>query len=200
MIQLIKLQDKFILVSDEKIIHNATIYCEKTGLINASVCGVLPVNPRLVIAGIEDTPSIDFSILSEEDCKKIGYVSEDRMIVAAQQYALDKCQDNMSALTKVKVAWEEGFKTAQSLNDNMFSLENMNEAFRLGHDVEREDCKENYLNYIQSLKQNSWQVEIEVECAYGDECPSKGSYDSQYLCKVVPKITDNNSIKITKIV
>lgn len=61
---------------------------------------------------------------------------EDRKIVAAQQYALSKCgAGEMSSLTKVKLAWENGFETAQLLSDNAdkkFTEEDMLEAFRIG--------------------------------------------------------------------
>ena len=36
---------------------------------------------------------------------------EDRKEVAAQQYALDKCQDDVSQLIRVKDAWVNGFET-----------------------------------------------------------------------------------------
>lgn len=44
---------------------------------------------------------------------------ETRKIVAAQQYALAKCgAGEIGSLTKVKVAWENGFETCQSLQGN----------------------------------------------------------------------------------
>ncbi len=41
----------------------------------------------------------------------MGSKMEERKVVAAQQYALDKCQSDPSQLIKVKSAWENGFET-----------------------------------------------------------------------------------------
>ena len=50
--------------------------------------------------------------------------------------------------------------------------------------------------YIQSLTQK--ELYVEVDCEYGDNCPSKGAYDKQYLCKIIPRITDNKIKAIWK--
>lgn len=69
------------------------------------------------------------------DVKETDENLENRKIVAAQQYALKNCQDNMGSLTKVKLAWENGFETAQSLEgnaDKKFTLDDMRKAFNEG--------------------------------------------------------------------
>lgn len=48
---------------------------------------------------------------------------EKRSILAAQQYAIDKSQDSMASLTKMAVAWKNGFETA--LTVKQFTLEDM---------------------------------------------------------------------------
>ncbi len=44
-------------------------------------------------------------------------VSEDNLIVFAQQYALDKCQDNMGCLTKVLNAFIAGYTQANKFGE-----------------------------------------------------------------------------------
>ena len=93
--KLIKLKDKFILVSDEEIkesdlcldINSNHIFeCWK----NRPNDGIyewknnlswvrLHKNCKEVIAGIPELPSIDFSLLSEEDCKTIGFVDIEKL-------------------------------------------------------------------------------------------------------------------------
>lgn len=40
--------------------------------------------------------------------------------------------------------------------------------------------------FIKNLKCES--VEVESYCSYGDDCPSEGAYDKQYLCNIVYRI------------
>lgn len=94
---------------------------------------------------------------------------ENNMIVAAQQYAIDKCRNNMSALTIVKVAWESGFKAAQ---EHMYSVSDMHKAYIEGtnegaqyNDLIHNDDKEalqkfdkqpnkRFKKFIKSIKQS----------------------------------------------
>ena len=49
------------------------------------------------------------------------------------------------------------------LGDKKFSEENLDKAFELGWYIEREDCKEKYLAYKQSLQKSGWEVEFVME-------------------------------------
>lgn len=40
------------------------------------------------------------------------------------------------------------------------------------------------------------EVDIEITCLYGDNCPSKGAYDKQHLCKIGIKVDSNNCVII----
>lgn len=53
--------------------------------------------------------------------------------------------------------------TASELNDKSFTIEQMYKAFELGGYIENEDFKDNFQEYLQSLKQKERKVEIEID-------------------------------------
>jgi hypothetical protein len=56
-----------------------------------------------------------------------------------------------------------GFQDCLELNkDKVFTAEDMNKAFNLGKDVEREDCNDNFQKYLQSLQQLN-EIEVGIE-------------------------------------
>lgn len=160
------------------------------------------VYAKKIIAGIEGLPRIDWNGLEEE----FGWVDVEKL--AEEQYPYQKTPVSNYAQdlnSDKKIGFIKGFKKAQSLNDKKFSLEDMKKAvFKVYKNGIRspKEGKQSFneiLNeIIQSLQQPKvLDIEVEMECAYGDECPSKGDYLKQHLCKIQPKIT-NNSIKIIK--
>lgn len=42
------------------------------------------------------------------------------------------------------------------------------------------------------------EVDIEITCLYGDNCPSKGAYDKQHLCNLGIKLDSSNCVIISK--
>lgn len=109
MIKLVKLQDKFILVSNEI----AGYTYNKPTWNSDNRIGLSENNQsKKIIAGIKDLPSIDFSLLSEEDCKKIGWVDVEKLC---------PCIGN-----DFRFEWISGFKIAQFLNDKLFRMNIMN--------------------------------------------------------------------------
>lgn len=222
-IKLIKLTDKFILVSDDYakfgdyIHYNGEI--EKviyTDFIT-QMYSIYPGNRTpmcqhrdttlwdKVIAGISELPQIDFSLLSEEDCKTIGWGDVEKLANnTIESYYGDKTAEIGSM---ARSYWEtqiigfiEGFKAAQSLNKE-FSLEDMRKAILFGVNItvpisEFTNSEFNLVEkFIQSLQQTIWDVEIEVECGEARQCECIGNIN---CLKPQSKIT-NNSIKITKI-
>lgn len=89
-------------------------------------------------------PNIDIPKVVDEDT---------RVIVMAQQYALDKCQDNMSALTKVKLAVEYGYDKSQETHP--FNLDDIKKAIEDFHKMNmayltgKEDDNLNIEDFIQ---------------------------------------------------
>jgi hypothetical protein len=153
---LIVLKDNLVLVNDDKI-EKGWFITKDFVLYNINKDNELNIGDgdKKVIA---KSPNIK---LSSQLSEKIGYVGEDNIIVMAQQYALDKCQDNMSALTKVKNAVEYGFEKAQELNKNKYSIDDIIRAFEAG-EFNQANIKYPSITpeeYIQSLQQpKSYQV------------------------------------------
>ena len=90
---------------------------------------------KKIIAGIPELPSIDFSGLTEEECKRIGWVDVEKL--ANDWYeslfndferveGKDKIIDlkRIDSITKFK----KGFKTAESLNEKKFSEDDLKNA------------------------------------------------------------------------
>jgi len=72
-----------------------------------------------VIAGCKGVPDIDYSALSDEDCKKIGWVDVEKFF---------EIQFGVPLNNNAKIRFEgfiEGFKTAKSLNDKKWSDEDV---------------------------------------------------------------------------
>lgn len=70
-----------ILVSDEEIKDGDSLYYATTNVILKNYVSETPrrKDDYKIIAGIPELPSIDFSALSEEDCKKIGWVDIEKL-------------------------------------------------------------------------------------------------------------------------
>lgn len=156
-----------------------------------------------IIAGIHGLPSIDFSALSEEDCKKIGWVDVEKL-------AMKECVCGTGDCSHVK-SYIRGFKAAQALNEKKFSGEDVRKAIEMAREIIdgkevfelegilglTEVCTHNCSVHsvdkiIQSLSQPKvFDVEVEME-AY------KVNGMSDEASSWRPKIT-NNSIKVTKV-
>ena len=168
---------------------------------------------QLIIAGIPELPSIDFSALSDEDCKKIGWVDVRKI---AQKYREEKREQiiigkdkvqGITACLHAEQGYFDGFKTAQSLNDKKYSEEDMRKAlWELGdvlfnnnqHGIKEDEPKKYFDTIIQSLSQPKvFNIEVEMDFGVKDS-GVYGSSSSSNISPIKPKIT-NNSIKITKI-
>ena len=202
--KLIKTQDKFILVSDEEIKEGEIlpyvmkwengyeIFNTNNGIRKSKLNRAYKI-----IAGIPELPSVDFSLLSEADCKEIGWADVEKL---AREYA-DFAMEEMQWANRMKRAtissFTHGFKTAQSLNDKMFEVKEVVELCKILISNPFEKCGKTYQeltdSYIQSLQQTSWDVEVEME-----KVGSTKDGLEPWINIYKPKIT-NNSIKIVKI-
>lgn len=144
-----------------------------------------------IIAGIPELPSIDFSALSEEDCKKIGWIDVKKLA--------DKESDKHFLFCKGEYlqGFIEGFKTGQYLSDKKFSEEELldwieKHKYTWGiYNGNTAISYEGLKNFIQFLFQPKvFDVEVEMEDFYDE--------DNNMKVIQLPKIT-NNSIKITKV-
>jgi hypothetical protein len=151
---------------------------------------ILDINELEVIA---QQHQIDFSALSEEEQKKIGWFDVESL--ANQQFDLDTKKipvptslwyDSQDAQYH---SFIKGFKKAQELlSDRRFTLEDMHKAYDAGMVFIGED-KGSPIEFYQSLSQpKSWSVELEMINDYEEP---EGDF-------VKPKLTDGK-VKILKI-
>lgn len=149
---------------------------------------------KKIIAGIPELPSINFSALSEEDCKKIGWVDVEKL---AEDFG-----GNGKFLTDKKYGFREGFKAAQSLNEKKFSEEDvlwvMNLAYANG--VNNKGMGRDFM--MGRLSQPKvFDVEVEMEELFLEEDSLNYTHEKNDISgsKWFPKIT-NNSIRVIKII
>lgn len=195
-IQLIMLSQP-ILVSDEAI-NAEDWFRDEFGIRQARWNTYEPENKKTqwkVIAGIPELPKIDFSALSEEECKKIEWID-----VNSEWLKFAKKASTLPNFDSVNlsIGFMGGFKAAQSLNEKKFSLEDM----KLCWDTAYKEASEfpnrgiytpnvEFEDFIQSIaKPKVFDVEVEVIMMSDKKGGLKPSN--------IPKIT-NNSIKITKV-
>lgn len=148
---------------------------------------------------IAQQDQIDFSGLSEEEQKEIGWFD-------VEKWATELLPDedtNLHKLRKLDIAL--GFQKAQELlSDRMFDEESILGAIEIGFNLGRNFDEDNpniglsWLvhqkdNYIQSQK--SWSIELEMEELVEDEAIIAIAFNDSL---VKPKLT-NGKIKITKI-
>jgi hypothetical protein len=145
---------------------------------------------------------IDFSGLSEEEQKKIGWFDVEKLSLISMG-STDKRHHTASG----KIAFNryiEGFQKAQELLSERFTLEDVQiaitQAFLSG--MERiEEITDVQNHIIQSLSQKSWKIELEMENYCGspyitEKCPK--CIDTCDRAYFRPKLT-NGKITITKI-
>lgn len=125
---------------------------------------------KKVVAGLPDLPEISFNGFAGE----LGYDNlETRMIISAQQYALDKAEfgAGVGSLTKMKMAWEDGFKTAQDVDGKLFTKEDMVNCFIEGfhYEPKKEMLDDAASKYVDSLIQPKV-FDIEVEPTWVGQC------------------------------
>lgn len=123
----------------------------------------------IIVAGELNYPAIDWNGLEDS----FGIMNINRIVVGAQNYAIENSKTDMSCLTKIKTAWEVGFKTAQEYYQN---LEIMQKDFNI-------------------------EIETQLQVRHGIEwhdLPNQDSgNDPEGIYRRIPKITDNK-IKILK--
>lgn len=107
---------------------------------------------------IAQQEQIDFSSLTEEEQKKIGW------------YDVEKLKKQQGFSGSHYFCYEEGFiegfqKAQELLSDRRFTLEEMFNLMELLRDTESRIMFEvKTRRYIESLSQKSWKVEIQHEC------------------------------------
>lgn len=152
-----------------------------------------------IIAGIPKLPAIDFSALSEKECKVIGWIDLEKL-------ARDAVSASNSVDVKlVREVWKNGFETAQSLNEKKFTLSDLKSAFshyaftstsqQPYSDKELDEAFDKFVSALSRPK--VFDVEIETEW-YKDLPPGGGFGGAAPIDLERPQIT-NNSIKVLRL-
>ncbi len=153
-----KLPEGFIITSDEKIFQDDLIFREnELTEANDEWCGETHNEWRKVIA---QQDQIDFSSLSPEIQKEIGYFDAElyypRLDVTTHE-------------DTINIYRREGFQKAlELLSDRTFSSKDIRKAFQAGEArwgteglIDTEPSED---EYVQSISQSSWKVELEHVC------------------------------------
>jgi len=176
MLTLHKLPESFIVTSDKKI-KVGDLYIVNLQHITGPYDGhfTLGIDCKKVIA---QQDQIDFSALTEEEQKEIGWVDIDSFIkeqMGVPSYLPVSSMGPMmeSQFTSLKNIFQ---KAQELLSDRRFTLEDIENAVEEGFDIhfeahplktyeERREFRRNRVSkYIQSLSQlKSWEIEVEVE-------------------------------------
>ena len=187
--QLHKIQEGFVVTSDEKIKQGDCVRYKTGEIIDYSV----ELNTDNLSKLIAQQDQLDFSALSEEEQKKIGWFD-----VASFASVAVICNGGLiTTENEQEVAFSyyyQGFQKAQELlSDRMFTKKDMAEfgqfmirqyvLFRNNDDNFSERMLSEYLSY------KSWDIELEMEYV-GSNNDGSDIYE--------PKIT-NGKFKITKI-
>ena len=158
---------------------------------------------------IAQQDQIDFSALSEEEQKEIGWFD-----VASFASVAVICNGGLiTTENEQEVAFSyyyQGFQKAQELlSDRRFTLEDVKKALKLawleGHDnrlgINRATREEWENTTIQSLSQQSWKVELEMEWVTDndDDHDEGGTLPGSLEYYQQPKVTDGK-IKILKLI
>jgi len=210
---LIMFPDHPILVSDEKVqVELNKWYYEPDNNIQIYKFTeeTLPKNYFLhqIVAGYCELPHMDFSSLTEEECKRIGWIDVEGLF-------MDKItsQYPKKHIHNAKLWFKEGFQKSQKLNQKKFTEEDMKNAFLKGMyhfstcmkklPVDPKtviNSADEFLLFIQQSE--TFEVEIETETLWLNErfggtwqpFPDSKAAEKRYEPKII-----NNSIKILKV-
>jgi hypothetical protein len=194
--ELHKLREGFIVTSDQDIQLNDFYYLPRTNSIHQ--CNEDPTELNLekhlgIAKVIAQQDQIDFSALSEEEQKEIGWYDMDNIIVPlSKEIVMDR--NGNPDKTLVSFGREIFQKAQELLSDRRFTLEDVQLAFAKGAAYTTKPYPQNVQfenEYKQSLSQKSWKVEVEMEL-------NLNGRNGLERASFIPKLT-NGKIKILKL-
>lgn len=202
-IQLIVFPDQSILVTDEKV-TGCPGYNPDTKEIQ-----IFASHPKYdewglkIIAGRPGLPSINFSALSEEVCKTIGWV--DLKKLAESNYNTEGWREEIVfQIRDQQEAFIKGFKTCQSLNEKKFNFSEEElidlivnfVGFPHPYHEARGSIATRFVKSISQLKVFDVEVEMDRKHYFEPDVSKRVNPKNGVFYK--PKIS-SNSIKVTKI-
>jgi hypothetical protein len=197
-----KLSEGYIVTSNEQIEKGSivleTLIDGKKELFEIHTLNDIDLERQVKVISQQD--QIDFSALTEEQQKEIGYFDVVNFSQKHKDLQLKSGKDLSHSISSM-YGFMDGFKTAQELlSDRRFTLEELEWAFMRGALINQRSHNGEILSFttertkdIQSLSQKSWKVELEVEkeTLYTDD-------GLDYKGNLIPKLT-NGKIKILKL-
>ena len=187
-----KLSEGYIVCSNEQIEKGSivleTLIDGKKELFEIHTLNDIDLERQVKVIAQQD--QIDFSALSEEEQKEIGWFDVEKL---AYNYSFATQSDPNWGTTILSLI--KGFQKAQELlSDRLFTLEEARHFFNEGLLVPNKDIQnaDNIFNQVvQSLSQKSWKVEVEVEL-------NLNGRNGLERASFIPKLT-NGKIKILNI-
>jgi hypothetical protein len=209
MYNLHKLPEGFIITSHEDIQEDDFVFANDTNVIfrcnNHEANSAIPQFKNLYEKLIAQQDQIDFSALSEEEQKKIGWFDVDDMARRWCTMQTTRSTDYWKSMVSVYI---KGFQKAQELlaSDRRFTLDDMKAIFYVGvqlginqelHTQQHKPLQDEdkvFNRTVQSLSQKSWKIELDMIERY-----NRLDFDDADLpTSIEPKFIDGK-IKITKI-
>jgi len=194
-----KLKEGFIITSDEEIKFPSDIYCFAEEVKRLDCQSMSCEKCKKLIA---QQNQIDFSSLSEEEQKKIGWFD---IIQFGKQRAIDRWWnpnylETRRVANEIITAVKAGFQKAQELlSDRMFTVEDMidfarmcreNDSHKILKDEELLQTTDLFEQWNKMDQPKSWEVKIEMDFVHTDHVEGGFEY--------FPKLT-NGKIKILKL-
>ena len=145
-----------------------------------------------VIAGHGTNLKVNLSKLSDEAKKAIGWVD----VEALAKLAIPNYENRMDDEIKfAREKFKQGFKAAQSLNERMFTVDDLSAAYDAGL-KDLFSAKSDVIKRISAPK--LFECEIETEQLLVNDKGKPIYPDKEGIWKVTPRI-ENNSIKVLKV-
>lgn len=174
-----KISEGFIITSDEKIIKDDSFYNTIDEVVYHNAVGWEILNKHtenedIDLKVIAQQDQIDFSALSYEEQKEIGYFNLNKF-KTRQWNNYEPISNDISTENGFKDGLEIGFQKAlELLSDRIFTLEDIEKAIHFGQMSEKESSiklfekrglfKTEVTNkFIKSLSQKSWKIECVEE-------------------------------------
>ena len=187
-----KLPEGFIITSDEKI-NKGDIAFETLNKVLFTVLEENDYSNSSFKKVIAQQDQIDFSALTEEEQKEIGWFNIYKLF---QEDSFEVGVDGHSALT----TYTAGFQKAQELlSDRRFTLEEVGELFQqivriIPEQELRKWTKESFVKHFAALQNRSWAIEVEM----GEYSLNSDGEHIRFPDMSKPKFT-NGKLKVSKI-
>lgn len=175
-LELIQLEDQVLLVDPSKPCQEGDwIYWNKRPV--KSIDTTYSKATKYIITSTKQLEGLPLLVIEDEVEK-----------LAINSFGHKPCKEDNDILLSLGKGYVGGFKEGYNKAKSTYKF--TEEDLKTAIDASKHGFTDDYIiNYL--TKKELW---VETDCEYGDNCPSMGAYEKQHLCKIIPKIT-NNQIK-----